>query len=379
MRTERRAPSTGMAPDTGLTASRDALMQRGYGRSSRDGPAPVRDGLTPSRNGVGPDRVIEIQRARILAAMIEVSCERGAGSVTVAHVVERAGVSRRTFYEIFEDREDCFIAAFDEAIARASRYVLDSHDPAAKWEMRVRSALTGLLTFLEMERGAGRLLIVASLGAGAIALERRKRVLAQIIAVIDEGHAESRAGSLVRGRQAELPPLTAEGIVGGVLSVLHSRLMEPQPSTTERSSRVGGIDGASLLALTGPLMSMIVLPYLGMAAARKELARPTPTLLERHVSAPADPLRDVSMRLTYRTVCVLSSVAANPGCSNREIGIASGVGDQGQISKLLTRLTKLGLIENGGAGQARGGPNAWTLTNKGREIEHAIRERTTNN
>ena len=46
------------------------------------------------------------------------------GNVTVAQVVERAGVSRRTFYEVFEDREDCLLAALEEGIARVSRCVL---------------------------------------------------------------------------------------------------------------------------------------------------------------------------------------------------------------------------------------------------------------
>jgi DNA-binding MarR family transcriptional regulator len=91
---------------------------------------------------------------------------------------------------------------------------------------------------------------------------------------------------------------------------------------------------------------------------------------------PADPLRDVGMRLTYRTVRVLMAVAAHPGSSNREIGIAADMHDQGQTSKLLTRLSKLGLIENTGAGLARGAPNAWTLTPKGHQIQQAIREGT---
>ncbi len=56
--------------------------------------------------------------------MVEVA-ERGAANVSVAHVVERAGVSRRTFYELFADREECFLAAFDDAVSRASRYVLE--------------------------------------------------------------------------------------------------------------------------------------------------------------------------------------------------------------------------------------------------------------
>jgi AcrR family transcriptional regulator/DNA-binding MarR family transcriptional regulator len=311
------------------------------------------NGVAPVRSGPGPERVVEIQRARILAAMVEVSAERGAGNVTVAHVVERAGVSRRTFYELYRDREDCFLGAFDEAIKRVSKYVLDAYDPNARWAERVRLALTGLFSFLDVERGAGQLLVVGSLGAGSSALERRQHVLAQAIVVVDEGREEAKAGG-------ELPPLTAEGIVGGVLSVLHSRLLDP--------------GGGSLLELTGPLMSMIVLPYLGSAAARRELKRPPPSPLARSVPTPADPLRDVQMRLTYRTVRVLMSVAAHPGSSNREVGLAADMRDQGQISKLLTRLSKLGLIENGPAGQARGAPNAWMLTGKGREIERAIGE-----
>jgi len=301
----------------------------------------------------GPERVVEIQRARILAAMVEVSAERGASNVTVAHIVERAGVSRRTFYELYRDREECFLGAFDDALARARRYVLEDYDPSAKWAERVRVALIGMLGFLGCESGAGQLLIVGSHGAGHRALERRQRGIAQIISLVDQGRAESRARS-------ELPPLTAEAIVGGVLSVLHARLIDAT--------------GESLLSLTGPLMSMIVLPYLGPAAARHQLVRPPPAPLDRGMSAPADPLRDVPMRLTYRTVRVLMAIAAHPGSSNREIGLVSDMQDQGQISKLLTRLAKLELIENTPAGLTRGAPNAWVLTVKGAQIEQAIGE-----
>jgi predicted transcriptional regulator len=72
---------------------------------------------------------------------------------------------------------------------------------------------------------------------------------------------------------------------------------------------------------------------------------------------------------------VLSAVADRPPSSNRDIGLASGIADQGQISKLLTRLARIGLVENSSAGRARGAPNEWTLTGKGEAIEHAIRRR----
>jgi hypothetical protein len=198
-------------------------------------------------------------------------------------------------------------------------------------------------------------------------------MLARMVALVDEGCGVSKRGS-------QPAHLTAEGIVGGVLSVLHSRLLTPPVSGTGGAGTRDAESG-TLLALTGPLMSMIVLPYLGAAAARRELERPVPAPAHVRPSSPADPLRDVHMRLTYRTVRVLTAVAALGGegshPSNREIGLAADIQDQGQISKLLTRLNKLGLIENTGAGLARGAPNAWTLTKKGQHIEQAIRERAT--
>jgi AcrR family transcriptional regulator len=303
----------------------------------------------------GHPRLLEVQRARVIAAMVEESSERGAANVTVAHIVARAGVSRRTFYELFSDREACFLGAFDDGIARASRHMLETYDPTASWIDRVRGALIGLLSFLDAERDMGRLLLVGSLGAGTGALEHRQDVLAQMVALIEQGGVESEG--------LEPPPLTAEGIVGGVLSVLHSRLIDATPD----------LDGDSSLALTGPLMSMIVLPYLGAAAARRELAKPAP-------EAPAaarrkgNPLGELEMRLTYRTVRVLMAIAALPGSSNRIVAEAAEVTDQGQMSKLLARLHDIGLIENTGGGAARGEPNAWTLTDKGWRVHGAIAE-----
>jgi AcrR family transcriptional regulator len=347
---KRRAPSDGAVPN-------------GVARNS-DGTA----------HGLGRERVIEIQRARILAAMVEVGAERGAANVTVAHVVERAGVSRRTFYELFADREECFLAAFDDAIARASRYVLDAYDPTAKWVVRVRTALVAVLQFLDVERDAGQLLIVGSLGAGHKALERRRGGIAQIIALIDQGRKETRTGE-------ELPPLTAEGIAGGVLSVLHSRLIASSQLPAVGGPAIGPpptptpADAGSLLDLTGPLMGMIVLPYLGPAAARKELAKPVPTA-PSGVRAEGNPLGRLEMRLTYRTVCVLMAIAAHPGSSNRVVADVAEVTDQGQMSKLLARLDGLGLIENSGGGASRGEPNAWTLTDRGWRVQGAIAEQT---
>ncbi len=313
--------------------------------------------LRPGRNGLGHEQVAEIQRARILAAMVELVAERGVSNATIAHIVARSGVSRRTFYELFKDREDCFVAAFEMAVERASRYVRDVYDPQAGWAVRIRVSLIALLGFLDAEPAIARLLIVESLGAGPRALQRRSQVLAILIAAVDEGREEAKGGS-------EPTPLSAEGVVGAVLSVLHARLLQKNPGR--------------LVELANPFMGMIVLPYLGPSASRRELARPIPKP-ERVVPRPpgmSDPLRELGIRLTYRTVMVLMAVAAHPGSSNRMVADEAGISDQGQISKLLRRLEGLGLIEIAGEAPARGGPNAWRLTEKGRGLYDTIGERT---
>jgi len=293
----------------------------------------------------------------MIAAMVDVASERGLAEATVAHIVGRSGVSRRTFYEMFSDREDCFLAALEEAIGRASEYLNDVYDPSAKWRERVHAGLVALLEFIEDEPGMGRLCVVETLGGGPKVLERRRKLLGVLTEVVDEGRADARAG-------AALPPLTAEGVVGGVMSVLHARLID-------RRRR------GSLLELAGPLMGMIVLPYLGPAAAQRESNRPAVKRRPRRAPVSKDPLRELDMRLTYRTVRVIVAIAGAPGASNREVGEAAGIEDQGQISKLLTRLERLGLIENTGGGQSRGAPNAWVLTGRGGEVEHAISRQTT--
>lgn len=334
-----------------MAARRQATSR---GASAKGGATRARK--QPGATRLGRNHVSQIQRARMITAMVDVASERGLANATVAHVVARSGVSRRTFYEMFNDREDCFLAALDEGVALGWQYVREAYDPARKWRERIRSALVAVLEFLEAEPALGRVCVVETLGAGPAVLERRRAIIAQLTAVVDEGRREGRAS-------ATLPPLTAEGVVGGVLSVLHARLINPK--------RRG-----SLLGLASPLMGMIVLPYMGPAAAQKESERPAPTRRARRRPATRDPLRELDMRLTYRTVRVIAAVASLPGASNREVGEAAGIDDQGQISKLLTRLERLGLIENTGGGQARGAPNAWTLTARGREVERAIDRQT---
>lgn len=314
--------------------------------------------LRPGPNGLPRGQVTEIQRSRMLAAAVEAVEEVGYARMTVAQVISRARVSRKTFYDVFSDREDCFLAAFDQALSQARVLATEAYERESGWRDGVRAALARLLVFMDEEPGLAKLCVVEALGAGERVLERRARVLDELAGAIDEGRYVSSATS-------EPPDVTAEGVVGAIFAVLHTRLLE------------GGKE--PLTNLLGSLMSMIVLPYLGARAASKELARP-PIQVSRD-GRPADrtrskdPLEGLNMRLTYRTVRVLMVIAEHPGASNREIAEGSGIVDQGQISKLLTRLARLKLVENVGEGQEKGASNAWHLTARGAQVERATRPR----
>jgi AcrR family transcriptional regulator len=308
------------------------------------------------RTSIGDDfsrsHIGRIQRARLLGAMVHAAYELGASNVTVATVVERAGVSRRTFYELFSGCEDCLLAALEYAFQRVSASVLPVYEVARDgWRARIRACLSEMLAFFDEQPHIARLLIVEWLASGPRALERRRQVLETISNAIDEGRL-SRSGSMPP------PELAAEAIVGSVVSVLHGRM-----TRAERPER--------LLEMLNPLMSIIVLPYLGTAAARKELGRPLPKVSidagDIHVSD--DPLKGLDIRITYRTMRVLAAIASHPGGSNRAIAGTAGIEDQGQISRLLMRLQKLGLVDNRGAGRsAKGEANAWYLTVKGGQV-----------
>jgi AcrR family transcriptional regulator len=293
----------------------------------------------------------------MLAATVEAVEELGYARMTVAHVIGRARVSRKTFYEVFADREDCFLAAFEQALSQARVLASEAYEHESGWRGGIRSALARLLAFMDEEPAVARLCVVEALGAGERVLERRLEVLDELAEVIDRGRLATSASR-------EPPEVTAEGVVGAIFAVLHTRVLE------------GG--KKPLTDLLGPLMSMIALPYLGAKAASRELSRPAlipRSERSRGTARSQDPLEGLDMRLTYRTVRVLMAIAERPGANNREIAEGSGIVDQGQISKLLNRLARLNLVENLGEGHEKGAANAWQLTARGAQVERATRPR----
>lgn len=327
-------------------------------------PAPIASltfpALRPGRHSLPREQVAGIQRARIVSAMVEVASEHGFLGASVGRVVKRAGVSRRTFYDLFEGREDCFLAACDWGLEQASVPLAEAYARESSWRDGVRAALASLLVFLDSEPQLARVCVVEALGAGPLVLERRARVMQQLADALDAEAPAARGAA---------PPrlLTAEAVIGAAFSVIHTRLSLGEDSQRRRRR--------PLTELLGQLMALIALPYLGTSAAGEELARPAPEFPAPAAAADAREtnrliLERLNMRLTYRTVRCLVFVAEHPGASNRAVALGAEISDEGQASRLLMRLAGLDLLVRTCPGPGK--PNSWRLTPRGEQVLEAL-------
>jgi AcrR family transcriptional regulator len=202
-----------------------------------------------------PDLIGAVQRERLIAAMLRAASELGYRDTNVREVIKRAGVSRPTFYEHFDNKEACFIAALDAAAARLrDRAGAAADEGGDNLRDRLRFGLEALLDFTATEADAARTLIVEARAAGAEAVVRREALL---------DHFADCVGSQVRRLWPDAPacsPVTAAAAVGGVESLLYSRLNK------------GEVDDLDSLLPT--MLYFLVLPFEGHEAADEELAVP---------------------------------------------------------------------------------------------------------
>jgi AcrR family transcriptional regulator len=151
--------------------------------------------LPSGRHGLTREAVIASQRGRLVDAMAQVVAEKGYAPATVADVVERAGVSRRTFYEQFEDKEACFLAAYDVGLAAVLARIRDAVEVRsdAGWRERARAGVEAFLALLAAEPAFARALQLEILTAGPAALERRAGMLVMFSGVWRNVYDQARA------------------------------------------------------------------------------------------------------------------------------------------------------------------------------------------
>ena len=160
----------------------------------------------------------------MLAAMVEAVAERGYARVAVADVIERAGVSRKTFYEQFANKDDCFLAAYDATVDELLATIDEALDALAPdWLGAHRAAVNAYLEALAASPAFARAFLIEVLGAGPEAVNRREVVQHRFAAQLEDVHRRARRDI---PQIPEVPPYTFRAAVGAVTELVTAHVLE---------------------------------------------------------------------------------------------------------------------------------------------------------
>jgi AcrR family transcriptional regulator len=292
---------------------------------------------------------VPTQRDRLVAAMGELIAEVGAAATGVHHVCQRAGVSRRTFYELYADRDACLIDAHQEAFGRLAGHVAEAvAEAGAEWEDRAVAGAQALLGAWDADRVLAHLCLISAVGASRETLALRRAAIAQIAGLL----ADAPSQPLL-----EEPVLT--GAVGGVWELALRGLSEDPEN--------------SIADLAGPAIYLMLAPFAGRrqaaarAAGRGGSAIAYSTRWTPAVLGDAD---DRGLLVTELTGQTLRYLNGHPGAANIDIARAVDVRHESQISRHLSRLERAGMVSR----RKEGRTNAWVLTARGQEAARTLRD-----
>jgi AcrR family transcriptional regulator len=206
--------------------------------------------LPPGRHGLPREFVVHNQRERLIAGLAEAVAENGYANTTIAHITRHAAVSRRTFYEHFSSKDECFIAAYDTVMEQLRERVDGAYREQDEWPQAVRAGIAAMLSFLASEPNLARLSMVESLVAGPVVVERYDAAIRSLVPYLEAGR-EGRPPEVL----ARLSPTTEEALVGGMVSLVSRRIIAGQ--------------GADLEQLLPDLAEFALTPYLGTSEAAK--------------------------------------------------------------------------------------------------------------
>lgn len=206
--------------------------------------------LPPGRHGLPREFVTHNQRERLIAGIAEAIAENGYSGTTIAHITRAAAVSRRTFYEHFSSKDECFVAAYDTVMQELQERVSGAFDEEKEWPRSIRAGIGAMLEFLAAEPNLARLCMVEALVAGPAVVERYDAAIQSFVPYFQEGR---------KGRSKEvlsrLSPTTEEALVGGMVSLISRRIIAGK--------------AAELEELLPDLVEFTLTPYLGSAEAAK--------------------------------------------------------------------------------------------------------------
>jgi AcrR family transcriptional regulator len=206
------------------------------------------------RHRLPPEVVSRSQRDRLLEAAVRVVAEKGYAAATIGDLTREAGVSRTTFYELFEDKEACFLAAYDNAVEVLVRRVLAAYEAEGRWPDRARAGLAAMLELLAEEPDLARLALVDIGSVGPAAQRRYRSAVQRLTPLFEEGRDFAPSGR-------NLPPNTSRMAIGGVTGLISDALLE------------GNVDG--LPGLLSDVLFATLVPYIGPDAATREVGELT--------------------------------------------------------------------------------------------------------
>lgn len=208
------------------------------------------DRLPRGRHGLSPEFVARNQRERLITGLTEVLFEVGYQKTTVSLIGQRASVSKSDFYKHFESKDDCFYAAYEEAIERIREQVVAACGKYAKsqWPERVRAGIESLLTTLAHDPALASISLVEGLRAGRGVYDRYQAAVESFVVYLREGAPRAPGGE-------EVPEATDEAVVGGIASLLGRRVLAGEAE--------------QIVQLLPEVLEFALTPYLGSDGARR--------------------------------------------------------------------------------------------------------------
>jgi AcrR family transcriptional regulator len=205
-------------------------MESSGSRAPTRGGAQRRRALPRGPQALPREEVAADQRQRLFAAMIECIDERGFVASTISDLVERAGVSRRTFYEHFDNKEECLLATYDVLFGELVRGIGDVETESEDWLAKVEAVLEAIFEVTVRRPDAARLVCVELAAAGPPGIVRWDEggaMLASYIAHELDGRSPDAAGCV--------PDPVARAIVGALRNILFARVRRKRSRRTLRA------------------------------------------------------------------------------------------------------------------------------------------------
>src|SRR5690349_120804 len=200
------------------------------------------------RHGLAPDVVAAHQRERLFEATVELVAKRGYRNTSVDHIVKAARVGYVAFYELYEGKEECFLAAFDRIVAEATEELAEAVSDEDEWPQQIATALGCLIDLIVAHPKRARVALIEVQTAGPAAYSRYEQVIDRAIPKLREGRALS-------DEAAQLSQTLEEAVLGGVIWIVHQQLV------------LGELDDAE--ELLGQSIQIALSPYTGDAEAKR--------------------------------------------------------------------------------------------------------------